>query len=693
MRRTTPIRTSRVASSASGQRKVAAAAPLRSRRSPLAWSASILVAAVVAVFATPGIEGKEKKAKKKRVNPYELMVKDKFGKPDPEELALDSLSWAPNASAVMFLDALQREFYSRVTETSETRILWHRRVKILDDSAIERWSEIEREYGKNSRIEAVHARTILPDGTAVDAGDGVRIDESETQIKQLSISFPQVTKGAILESLVIHNSKTWSGAVVWRVQETIPVLDSRVIFAPRGRIPFQSAGVGVTQEELDPIETKSAKGYTYLWRFTDVPAIPDEPNRLPTFNFAKSLYVNLHGLSGATGEEGQAKDWLEFNKREMRIWDGYLSGTHRALSAWTKEVTAGASTELEKAEAIRTGLHQRLRASSFSPYVTGTTPDAVFKSNDVTSTDFAHLTVKALRQVGVDAEFVYIRHLEDGHLPTQFPMPQLFNDTLVRLPESGTVFSPAAKLPVGSLPAFASGVVALPLDGESKGPIRLPALSASANASTRMANLELGADGTLSGKVTMSLRGPTASEWRDRLEELDEERAKTTLADALDATMTGCRVTGLEMNNLEDHGKPLVLVADVVAEGYATAAGRRALVNPNVFDRVATSDWAAESRVTPIDMGMPFRTEDTVTIKIPDGVTSIQAPGPGTFDAGAAGRYTVTYEQRGPYIVTKRSFQLEQTQYQPQAWSSIRQWFSDMATQDEQPLVLEMGAS
>jgi len=660
-----------------------------------AWAMLFVAVAVCLVVVPAARAGKKDGDKGGKVNPYKLMIKDKLPPVTDEERAMTGVAYAPGAPAAILLDAEQQEFYKRVTEVADTRTIRFRRIKLFDDAAADPWGQWTERYSEKTKIESVTARTTLPDGTEIDASDGIKVDETVNGSKLVSVSFPRASAGSILDVLVITNLEAILVSQ-WQLQQEIPVLDSRFIFAPPNDLQFTLGAMNISDPKmLEPHQVKSAKGSAYVWQFTDLAPIPDEPNQPPTTDTAQALYVLPTAFHGPGYHLDFASDWAAWSKDQGQAWNLWIDGTKMQTRKLAEEAAAGLTTVRDRADAVRRAALARVRVDYHSDRPRHAMPDAVLAAGSGSSADLAGLNVAMLRELGLDAHVLAYRHRGNGRIPDNFPVEVLFDDLLVRVRGGGEewLYSPTAQIPVGMLPEHAAGVLAMPADRESSAPVSTPELTASQNSVNCVANLELARDGALTGTTLQAYRGTAADRWRQRLRFASEDERRERVQRALATWVPGIAVESLEIDNLEDDGATLTLRTTLRADGYATAAGSRLLVNPVMFSRVRADEWSAPSRATPIDLGGPIDVSEVINLKLPEGVADVETPSGAKLDAGAIGGYELTYKANASFVSAKRKLRLNTYRFPAAAWTDLARLFRDMASADDTPVVVSLGPS
>jgi hypothetical protein len=618
-------------------------------------------------------------------------VTGKFQPISEAEMAMKEISFAPGAPAVVLFEGEEIYFDKPATGAAVTRTTYQRRIKILDESGIEEYGDFVDTYDKDIEDLKVRARTVLPDGTEIDASENMHRDRGESGEQIVSIAFPKVQVGAIVEVAVQHNIQAIY-EIRWVVQARIPVIENLFVYSPPSNLEIQQAVSLLTAEEAQPKVLKTPRGRSLVYHFRNIPPIPAEPNQPPLIELAKTLYIMPVAMRGPGYNLDFASDWPKWNKQEEKTWDDWFRTRQAECRELAKSVTEGVDGEINKAEAIRQAIKERMRHLYYSDEPVNRSPDEGLAIGTGSSADVAGVMVSMLRAADIEADLVAIRHRGDGLMPEGFPVPILFNDMLVRIKaDGGTLFlSPVAEFPVWNLPAFAHGVVAMPIDGKTAAPTRLQDYIYSDNKVTREATIEIGDKDRLQISSVHTYRGVRAESWRRRLIHEQEDQRKELLRQDLRRWAPGASLESAEIENMEDVAQDLVIRCEFTVEGYLSRASKRLFVNPFIFGRITTDDWSSESRISLIDLGGPFESVDVIRVKLPEGVAEITTPNGADFNAGPAGFYQTSFSRKGETVVAKRHLRLKGYRFMPEQYVGVKAWFSDMAAQDDQPVVLRM---
>ncbi len=616
----------------------------------------------------------------------------------PAQKSLTEVPSAAGSPAVMLFKSQQITQELDLIHAQIFRIEYVRRIKILTPAGVEGYSDFRQNYFGNWRIQKVQARTVLPDGTEVDAKDTTFEDatakgnRAQTRIHTVRVAFPRVQVGAILD---LHLSLVADGTPFdrWVLQERIPVLESRYLLVIPDGLNMKIGSFLLSPEEQKQYTGRAPQGRYIGWMFQNQPAIPDEPNQPPLADISKALLVNPDSYKNDTIYAALAADWGSWAKGQKEDLEAWMKGKSDSVRSLARQVTEGAATSTDKAEAVRRALRSRIRLEGGWIGRTVPTADDALAQASGSAGDLAALAVTMLGAVGMAATPVVFRDRDDGMLPKDAPIIPLLNDVLVRYAgEKGPEYmSPSLDIRAGLLPRQARGVWAMPLDGTSSAPLLLPDYPASENRATRILRGSVDAAGRLAGEVQLSMAGLRGNDVRQALGARDAEERTAWVRDLAQRFLPGAQVSEPSFENLDDDRKNLVVKAKVTADHFATIAGKRMIANLNAFERQRAADWAAPARRYPVDLGGAYETLDTIMLSLPPEAADVTVPSPpATYDAGNVGRYTAAYEKRDLVVILERTMRLDVYRFPASAYAGLKHWFGDIAAMDDRPVVVTL---
>lgn len=130
------------------------------------------------------------------------------------------------------------------------------------------------------------------------------------------------------------------------------------------------------------------------------------------------------------------------------------------------------------------------------------------------------------------------------------------------------------------------------------------------NQVVRLADLQLGQDGTLTGTVRIGMKGADALRWRQDALRNDEEAAKKSFEEALQKRVPdGVHVKVNQFAGLTNPAAQLVVLVDV-SGSLGTATGKRVFLPASFFEARVKPLFAQQKRESPVDLRYPYIAQD-----------------------------------------------------------------------------------
>jgi hypothetical protein len=268
------------------------------------------------------------------------------------------------------------------------------------------------------------------------------------------------------------------------------------------------------------------------------------------------------------------------------------------------------------------------------------------------------------------------------------------NVVLVKLNGKDLYFDPGAKFTsYGLLTWTETGVAGLRLDKDGGAWIRTTLPASSESRMDRQAKLKLSDTGDLEGKVTITYTGLEAMYRRLEFRHADEVARKKYLEDVVKAEVP----VGIdaELTNHPDWNAteaPMVAEFDVKIPGWASSAGKRALIPAGVFTASEKRIFEHANRVHPIYFEYPYEKADDVTIELPAGWQVGSVPQAQQQDKGLIA-YTLKVENGKDALHLTRKLKVDVLLLEQKYYPALRTFFQAVRTADEEQIVLQPGAA
>jgi len=488
----------------------------------------------------------------------------------------------------------------------------------------------------------------------------------------------------------------------WAFQSSIPVVTSRYTLAlPAG---WHAEGVTFNHAKIEPV----VNGSTYTWELRDLPPIPDEPLSPSLSNLVARLAVSYYPPStGAAPSIKTFTNWAEVGAWMSELEDPQVL-VDDALARKAYELAALAKNEYEKIQAIgryvqniqyisiQTGLG---RGGGYRPH----SSTEVFAKSYGDCKDKANLMRAMLKVVGISSFPVSIYSGDPEYVHPDWPSPQQFNHciiavkvtdetrttTIIQHPRFGRllIFDPTdSETPVGDLPFYLQGSLALIDSKESNELVKMPVTPPEMNQLERTAELQLAADGAIAGSIQERALGQTAAKFRMEYRHLSRPEYNAMIGRWLANGAAGADLNRIESTDTAAEGR-FALNIEFSAKSYGQLMQDRLLVfRPAVVSRRDALTLTAPLRKHPIVLQSNADSE-TVRVKLPAGFYVDEMPDPVKIET-TFGSYTTSYESKDGELVFKRRLSQRAITIPAEQYDAVRNFFERIRTAEQAPVVL-----
>lgn len=612
------------------------------------------------------------------------------------ELRMTSVPEAPNAPAVVLFKKGTFSMFDEKTGRFSPSFTVEVRRKILTEEG-KKYGQALVLHSKHSKLQDLQGRTVLPDGREVplpkDAVFKRRLSRSE-KLFTTSIAFPSVEVGAVLDYRYRIRGASLFALDPWYFQEEVPTLYSEVVYEFPGYVLFRTY-------ISDPLKTGIQQGYTKdytmvpeghrVWALgRNLPAIPDEPFG-PPFEDLSSWY-----LLGPTQVKVPAKTF-----RYLESWatvcdlfgDDYEKALKKSAAARRRaQEVAGPGDPRARAEAIYRFVRDQIETEEgFGVGLQdGVTADSVLAARRGDSAGKALLLQSMLQASGIPARAVWAGDRENGRQAMDFPNPGWFDRVLVAVDLDGqrTFLDPSDRsLAFGRLSPGVEGTPALLYDRAEPEIVKLPEIPYTDNRRLARVDLEVGADGRVTGKGSLTLTGHRAwsrLHWKPSAAEATEAWKKW-----LEESYREYTVSGVEVKESVDEQKVEVFWS--LAQREEEVLGDEATLSPSLPLGPVKQPFHAEaaSRVSPILFDYADRAEVELTVRWPEGWDVDKLPKQVRHDTAAgAVLSTVEWADGARSLTYRRQFDVKQRELGKQHYPMLQALFARAEKTDAETLVL-----
>jgi transglutaminase-like putative cysteine protease len=507
--------------------------------------------------------------------------------------------------------------------------------------------------------------------------------------------------GSVFAYSYVREERTVFSQDDWRFQTSLPVISSRyTLTLPTG---WRAEAVTFNHPNIEP----RVNGTTYSWELSHLPPVPLEPMSPSLSHLVPRLAVSYYAPASTQVAIKTFSNWTEVATWMAELEDPQVQ-VDDALARKTYELTALAKTEYDKIRAIatyvqniqyisiQTGLG---RGGGYRPH----SSIEVFAKSYGDCKDKANLMRAMLKVIGIDAIPVSIYSGDPNYVRADWPSPQQFNhciiavkvseqtlaSTIIEHPKLGRllIFDPTdGETPLGDLPFYLQGSLALVDSRASTELVRMPVTPPDMNQLVRTATLQLQADGAIGGLIQENANGQTAAKFRSEFRQLSKTDYNGMIERWLTAGATSARLDKIEPSDNHGDGK-FTLNVEFSAKSYGQLMQDRLLVfKPAVVSRRESLSLTAPLRRHPVVLRANSYSE-TVKVQLPAGFAVDEVPDPVKLET-SFGTYTTSYEVVGGDLVFKRQLSQKATTIPAAQYESVRKFFESIRAAENAPVVL-----
>jgi hypothetical protein len=543
-----------------------------------------------------------------------------------------------------------------------------------------------------AKYSGVRARTIQPDG-AVSEVDKTDLLEREIvrvgrkKIKAKTLALPGVRAGTVIETeyrieipaqlLILHMQDDYPA---WRLSLSAP--DDLAFERFRCKEAKREEGRGRVRLE-----------FTDVAAFTEEPLMPAELRARPWIGVFRPGPDALFTTDPAPWIHAQFKDATKADEE---------------VAAEARRITAGAESDLEKLRRLDLYCKTEIRrvdaagadedADKAAKWKTAKRARDTLRRREGTAPEVFYLFAAMARSLGFDPHLVRSADREGPPVVT----PRLdFRDfffscysTAIEAGGEWHFFDPSQRwLPAGMLRWQEERTEALIYGKAGTVAIVTPAAKASESGLSRVAEVEVLADGSMAGAVKIRMKGHPAAAYREIFARMKSRQERLEfLQKGLDEAEGALPLRFVNIENEADATKDLVLTATIRDKSYATRTGSRLMIAPAIFRKGAKPWFKAEKRSHPIQIEYGYEETDEVKILAPEGYRLEQGRMPGELVLPGIGVYQMTIGAAadGRTVHVRRRVVVGEAgggTLEPEHYPALKKWSDQIHRLDQTTLV------
>ncbi len=625
--------------------------------------------------------------------------------PTPEELQMTAQPEVPGAAAVylnMEETTDDREDTSSDFDVSpgENRQNFHTlyvRMKILSEAG-RGYADVEILYpGRDFSVGDVQGRTIHSDGSIVPF-TGKPFQKQNTTV----FAMPDVQVGSIIEYR--YSLKYDSRHVVppqWYIQQGLFVRSAKYYFRANSRTIRDAHGNlsdGTAYSANLPkgaavkyISSQNA----YELNVHNIAPIPSEEFMPPL----ESLSYRV--LFYYTGNQKEEDYW----QTEGRYWskdvDKFVSSPK--LKDEVSHLLSPTDNDQQKVTKIYQAVMQlentsftRERTQAESRGIRNKTAEDIWSQKRGNADQITLLFIAMVRAAGLNAYAMRVTNRDRAIFVSSFLDMSQLDDyiAIVQMDGKEQFFDPGERYcAFGQLHWKHTVSQGLRQTGAGTAIAKTPSAAYTQAQTSRMANLEIDADGKVHGFIRITMAGVPALYWRQRALQNDEAEIKHEIEQELQSSLPpGIQVKTHHFVALEDWSSALMVQLDV-SGSMGTATSRRIILPSSFFEAGNHPRFVSDRRETPVYLQYANELQDSVTIDLPKTLTVNSVPKDANFPLPSNALCKSQYAVKDGTYTFKRTFILANFYYDPSDYKPLKSFYQQVATQDQEPLILTAAAA
>ncbi|MCU1290586.1 MAG: hypothetical protein JWN60_2815 [Acidobacteria bacterium] len=488
---------------------------------------------------------------------------------------------------------------------------------------------------------------------------------------------------------------------VWQFQGRLPTVVSRYTL----NLPsnWKASSITFNAAEVKP----QISGTTYIWEMRNLAPIPPEPMSPSVNNIAPRIAVNYSPENNSQTVNRAFADWTDVSRWATGLHDSQVI-VDDAVAAKARDLTANAKTEFEKIHAIGS-YGQNLQYMSIDigvGYGNGYRPRSsslVLARGYGDCKDKANLMRAMLKSLKIEAYPIAIFSGDPTFVRAEWASPRQFNHCIIAVKVSDGTIAPTiitdAKLgrllifdatdsytPVGDLPDYLQGSMALIIAGDNGGLSKMPVTPPESDLLERNIEATLSETGGIKGKISERANGQTSTSFRRELRELSASDYRKAIEGWLTRGATGAQLVNVTSKDRQSEAG-FDLDVEFSVPTYGQLMQNRLLVfKPVIVGRRNGVILTDPKRNHPIALDSNAMKE-TIVFNLPQGFVVDEMPDAVSLET-PFGKYSTKYEVKDGKLFFSRTLSTVRTNIPVDKYGSVKDFYSKIHAAEQSPVVL-----
>jgi hypothetical protein len=639
----------------------------------------------------------------------------KFGKISPEDFAKKVYSIDSNANAVVLADIGSSEIVGNMKGWFSLQFKRYKRVHILNKNGYDEANVVIQLYSNGDREEelsSIKAVTYnLEGGKVIDTRlekGAIFKDKINKRWIVKKFTFPNIKEGSIIEYEYTIQSDFLFNLQPWEFQGSTPVLWSEYNL----RLPEFLGYVFLTQgyRRFDVSERKGNPGHftirdtrgtgttetvsfdasvtDFHWVMKEVPALKKESFTSTLKNHIAKIEFQFSDYRYPLTPQNVMGSWTQLTNDLLRAdyFGNGLDNNNGWLGDVINPLVSGTKDDVEKAKKIYAYVRDNLTCTSHSGTDLNQSLKNILKTRAGTVAEINLLLVAMLKYVNLQADPVILSTRSHGVTYSMYPILGKFNYVVCGLNIHGTTYFLDA-----SEPRLGFGRMT----------------PACYNGHARIINreatpLEFSADSLTERKVTSVLlvtnekqemigslqQVPGYYESYNIRERIKEKGKDEFFKDVKKGYGETIELSNPHLDSLEKFEESVTIAYDIKLNGEREDI---MYINPMFGEGYKENYFKSAERLYPVEMPYAFDETYVFNMMVPDGYTIDELPKSIVVKLNEAGdgQFEYRISQFDNRIAMRSRVQLKRTNYQPDEYDMLREFFNLIVKKHSEQIVLK----
>ena len=575
------------------------------------------------------------------------------------------------------------------------------RLKIFTQAG-RRYGDVQLPYRPGEvGISDVHARTVRPDGRAVDVESKDIFDKLVSRTSRgvwraKTFSLPSVEVGSIIEYRYRQTYPSGFRYFAFDLQSDLFIKELRYSIQPQSlsKLDVKWVTINGDDKRFAPVWNGSYQiKADNILPFRREPFMPPE-SAVKTWGW---LYYSKES------QDDVDKYWIEYGRRVYAAAREETKPT-KLIRRVVHSITVSTDTPREKIERIYEYVQREIENFSSAPeahdardsekIAPNNSADLTIKRRRGTARDINRLFIAMVRAAGLNAHVAELTTRDENFFHSYFTDSSQFNSEMTAVvAQDGSIrfFDPAAEnCPAGIVPWEKESVAALVYGKHNPRFVNTPISQGWDNAEERLLTVAPTESGELRIHEEDSFKGQRALEQRNTWSDLSEEGLRRLVASEYIEAFTSGAVNEatLKIDDRNHSSKPLSIICDYTAAGGAQLTEKRLILGVRQLIRSKAPVFTAPRRYNDIYFHYPCAEHQRITIEPMDGYEAEELPKPVEVDIGAA-HYRAVFSRAGNRVVFDRTLLLNAITFTAESYQNIKDFFDRVNEADGAPVTFK----